>query len=224
MITYLFSYPYGDKSVKHPPKIKNARVWHPNPVVLVMGATSTKGQKVLELLKDKPLTLVAVSRRETRWLKLKEQFPNVSWYKGDIRLSHEMSYLFEQIKTNYGSIDYVINLTYIPGSIDSVDISSLRVKNDVYFKLSHAYDQELLPKSNPAGKIGDENPLFTNLIGHIVLKNICIQYGCSNVIMLLGNDRIVNELIKSFEENTNSSCIFKSIKGDELAKISYYVE
>jgi hypothetical protein len=175
------------------------------------------GQKVLNLLKDKPVRLIAISRRENRWLKIKDSFPNVPWYKGDLRLNIEMDYLFEQIKQNYGRIDYVINLTYIPGNVNSYQtISSLKVKEDIFLKLPNAYDQELLPYDYQGGKAGRESPLFTNIIGFVVLKNICQKYGVSNVGMILGGDKVVNQLIKSIAEEAEGVTNFTPIEPSKL--------
>lgn len=212
-ICYLISYAFSSNGTKSHPKIKPMSSFHSQPVVVVIGATSTRGQQVLNLLKDKPVTCIAVSRRENRWLKLKDQFPKVAWYRGDLRLSSEMDYLFEQIKQHYGAIDMIINLTYLSGSINNFGkISSIRVKDNVFCKLPRAYDAELIPHSHSLGSAGEESPLFTNIIGLIVLKNLSIKYHVNNVIMILGDDSVVNELIHSIERYDSGVVNFASIK------------
>lgn len=217
-ICFLFAYPFSGNTgiTKIPSKIKPTDNNH-LPVVMVIGATSTRGQKVLKLLQDKPLVTIAISRRETRWLRIKSNFPKVVWYKGDLRLSNEMDYLFEQIKQNYGRIDYVINLTYISGSIDAVSkISSIKVKDNVFFKLPQAYDPELLAYDHAAGSAGEESPLFTNLFGCVVLKNLCQKYHVQFAGMILGSDSVVNELINSYVNQIGGVTKFIAIEPTEL--------
>jgi len=189
------------------------------PVVLVIGATSKRGQYVLNLLKDKNINLIAISRREEKWIKIRDKFPNVLWMRGDIRLSHETDDLFAKIKRNYGSIDLIINLSYISGDVECSKVSSLRVKDSVLCKLDQAYDPELISKSHDAGSHGDENPLFTNLLGHIILKDVAKKYHCYKVILVLGNDSVVNELIYKIERENKGRTRFIVMDPSDLSKI-----
>ena len=210
-VVYLISYYFSTNGITNAPIIKTQNITkNTNPTIVIFGATSSLGQKVLNILKDKPFNIIAVSRRERRWLKIKDAYPTVAWRRGDIRLSQDLDALFEQIKLDYGGIDWIINLTNIVGKANITPISSLRVKTDVFCKLSQGYDTELLAHSHPDGSLGAESPLFTNIIGLIVLKNACIQYKIPNVMLLTGTDPVVNELIKSIVAESNRVTQFMS--------------
>lgn len=216
-VCFLLAYPFSSSGSKHPPIIKPNMIPNNDPVVVVIGVTSSRGQKVLDMLKTKPVRLIGISRRESRWLRIKHNYPTVSWYYGDLRLTNQMDYLFEQIKRHYGRIDYVINLTYIPGNINSSSaISSIKVKEDLFFKLPQAYDQELLPYDHPGGKMGEESPLFTNIIGFVVLKNLCRKYNVPHAGLILGGDPVVNELINTIVNEGQGVTQFTSIDPKNL--------
>lgn len=217
-ICYLISYSFSYDGAKITP-VSRIESKGEYPIIVIIGATSSRGQNVLKLFENKKVNLIVISRRETRWLKIKERFPNVMWYRGDIRLSHEMNEVFSNIKRSYGSIDIIINLSNISGQIDKYGVSSIRVKDSVFCKLDQAYDPELLAHKHVEGSSGEENPLFTNIIGHLIVKEIAIRYNCNKVITVLGNDSVVNELITKIERESSGRTKFISLLPDKLDKI-----
>lgn len=218
-ISFLASYPFRYDSTKINPINRDNNIYNDYPTVVIIGATSKRGQFILKSLEDKKLNLIAVSRRETKWIKIRDNFPNVLWLRGDIRLSHDMDNLFTKIRQRFGSIDFVINLSYLSGSIEDTSVRSLKVKNSVIFKLDNAYDQNLLSRGRESGSLGEENSLYTNLIGHIILKNVTKKYHCHKVIMVLGNDSVVNELIYNIERENKGRTQFISVEPQKIEEI-----
>lgn len=191
MILFLVLYPL--RFYKKPEKTKIEK----RKTCIIFGATNIRGRD-LALKLSEEYQVIVVSRRESKFLDIYSEYPEIKWLEADIRLNRTIDRVFELVRENVGEIDLVINLAVIHDDRSFTEIPSERHHDDIYLKLQGAYTLDYPGMFYRRKSPGSEYWFFTNIIGGINVYSCSKKYKVKNLVLLDTDLRLLSELYDSF--------------------------
>lgn len=182
-----------------------------SPVVVVFGASGTKGVAIIEELAKNNINVIGLSRTYDKWYTMMNNRDHlkdkVQWMNCDVRVHREVEEAIRKIKKEYGRIDVFINVAVIgrPGNIPYGYTTGRDGKN-IFIRSAETSD----------------NMFFTNFIGLSNLLKAEVYSGAKLIINPKKVDSFSDLLLTEYERTDVAKYI--TLKRMNLSKPEKIVE